>query len=69
MDVTLTEYTLPNWVRPNGQGKFTIKGFAGQKLIIEARSNGEKATDPVEPVRITLQQPSETMRIVIPKPR
>ncbi len=59
------------------QGRFSITGYVGQKLFIHARSNrqyvpADRPSDPIErsdPVRLVLEQPSETVKIVITKLR
>jgi len=51
------------------QGRFTLKGYQGQVILIRA---GSRPGGPVErnaAVRVTLREPNETVRIVIPKPR
>ena len=77
MDVTQGESGHRYGVSANEQGQFRIEGYTGQKLVIEARSNrryvpGNSPNDPMErvdPKRITLERPSETVRIVITKLR
>ena len=59
------------------QGRFTFKGYVGQKLIFLARSArtyvplGDKFSpmERAEPVRVTLEKPLETVKIVITKIR
>ena len=59
------------------QGRFKLDGFAGQRLVIMARSDrpyvaSGKKDEPMErtlPVSITLEKPQETVKIVITKLR
>jgi hypothetical protein len=61
----------------DGQGRFTLKGFAGQTLLISVGSNrnfvGDSRRDGpmerAEPLRVTLAEPTEQVRIVITKIR
>lgn len=77
MDVTENEDGMSYLVVADEQGQFKIEGYTGQKLVIEARSNrpyvqGSTPNQPMERVdrkRITLERPSETLRIVITKLR
>lgn len=63
-DVTEGEHTISRSVVVDEQGEFRINGYVGQKLIVEAYSG---PTSRSEKKRITLEQPAETLRIVIPK--
>jgi len=59
------------------QGRFTINGYVGQKVIVEARSNRPYVPlgDRYEPmersqkVQVTLEKPRETIKVVITKIR
>jgi hypothetical protein len=61
----------------DAEGRFTLKGYRGQTIIIVVGSDREFAGDfnrdgpmeRVEPLRITLAEPTETVRIVITKLR
>jgi len=61
----------------DAQGRFTLKGYQGQVLVISAGSRrpfiGDNRRDgPMErsePVRVTLDAPAESVRIVITKLR
>jgi hypothetical protein len=76
-DVTHNDPGINYGSQADEQGRFTIKGFAGQTLLIEALSNrtfvGDFSRDGpmerVERVRITLNEPTETVKIVITKLR
>jgi len=76
-DVTQGESSLTHSVNADEQGQFTINGYAGQKLVIEAVSNRPYVPkgnrfEPMErsdKARITLERPAETLRIVITKIR
>jgi Carboxypeptidase regulatory-like domain len=67
MDVTNTSDNLPHGIAADEQGRFKINGYSGQKLIIAAMSN--PPTERPESLRITLERPTHTVRIVITKPR
>ena len=74
MDVTQHETGSNYGVSADEQGRFKIEGFTGQKWVIGARSNrtyvqGDGPMERVEPKRITLERPAETLRIVITKLR
>ena len=74
-DVTQGESNIAYGAAADAQGHFRIEGYAGQKLIINARSNrqhvpGSNAPEPMErseKMTITLQRPTESTRIVITK--
>ena len=76
-DVTHHDPGINNGTQADEQGRFTLKGFAGQTLLIEASSNrtfvGDLRRDgPIEraeKVRITLNEPTETVKIVVTKIR
>lgn len=76
-DVTRGESSVPHGLNADEQGHFTINGYTGQKLVIEATSNrpyvpkgnGFEPMERTEKVRITLERPAETLRIVITKIR
>jgi hypothetical protein len=67
MDRTYSDSGIRHGVDVDQQGKFTIKGYVGQKFTLEAHSN--QPIERFEPVRITLQRPTETVKIVINKIR
>lgn len=77
MDVTQGESSSRHGVNADEQGHFSITGYAGQKLIIEARSDrpyipkGDRfePMERTENARITLERPTETVRLVITKIR
>ena len=64
-------------VETDDQGRFRIEGYVGQKLTISARSNRPYVStgnrfDPMERAEnetITLQRPTQSVRIVITKIR
>jgi hypothetical protein len=68
---------MNNGVEADEQGYFTINGYIGQTFIIEARSNRPYTGDPrrfkpmekVEPVRVVMSKPTETVNIVITRLR
>jgi len=66
MDVTNTADNLPHRITADEQGKFKINGYSGQKWIIAAMSNPPERP---ESLRITLERPTHTVRIVITKLR
>lgn len=74
-DITESELNVAHGARADEQGRFTITGYIGQKLIIDAMSNGAYIPigDRVEPmersekVRITLSRPKETVKILLTK--
>ena len=76
-DVTQGETSLGYGVTADEKGQFKITGYTGQKLIIEARSNRTyvPSANPQQPMeraekkRLTLERPTETLRIVITKLR
>ena len=76
-DATLGESTIGYAERADAQGQLTIEGYAGQILVIDARSdehgvsvNGRyQLLERSEKVRITLERPTETVRIVVTKIR
>jgi len=59
------------------RGLFTLNGYVGQKVIVEARSNrpytplGDRwePMERSEKVQVTLQKPKETIKVVITKIR
>ena len=69
MDVTRNDPSGFFGVAVDRQGRFRINGYTGQKLFIEARSYRQTMTEPSGKTRITLDQPEETVQIVIPKLR
>ena len=64
-DETNTSNNSPYSITADEQGRFTINGYAGQKLIILA--TGFVPTERPAPLRITLERPTHTIRIVIKK--
>ncbi|HKR13263.1 MAG TPA: carboxypeptidase regulatory-like domain-containing protein [Pyrinomonadaceae bacterium] len=76
-DVTDTESNVGHGAQTDEQGRFTINGYIGQKLIIDAMSNrpyvplGDRfqPMERSEKVRITLSRPKETVKIVLTKIR
>ena len=74
-DVTQAEAAIGYAASTDAQGQHTIEGYVGEKLVIEARSdspgvsvNGRwKQTERSEKVRVTLERPTEAVRIVITK--
>jgi 5-hydroxyisourate hydrolase-like protein (transthyretin family) len=76
IDATRNGSTSRYGVPVDEQGRFTINGYVGQKLVLEARSNRPNVSSPgnepmerSEVVRITLGRPTETVKIVITKLR
>jgi 5-hydroxyisourate hydrolase-like protein (transthyretin family) len=76
-DVTHSDPGINYGTQADEQGRFTLKGFAGQTLLIEASSSrtfiGDFRRDGpmerAEKVRVTLGEPTETVKIVITKIR
>src|SRR5215217_7008112 len=76
-DVTQGEHSIAHGVAADEQGRFTVNGYAGQKLVIEARSNRPYVPhttrsgpmERVDKLKITLERPAEAVRIVITKIR
>ncbi|MEN3329977.1 MAG: hypothetical protein V7638_4784 [Acidobacteriota bacterium] len=76
-DVTYNDNGSSYGTAADEQGRFKIDGYSGQKLIIDASSNRPYVTrgsnfDPMEraeTIRITLERPTHTVRIVITKLR
>ena len=75
-DLTQGESSLSNSVQTDDQGQATIDGYVGQKLNIHARSDRQwvpsarnEPMERVEIVRLTLDRPTQTARIVITKVR
>jgi hypothetical protein len=77
IDVTQAESNSGYGVQADEQGRFTINGYLGQKLVLEGRSNRTyvptgarfEPMERAEKVRLTLKQPAETVKIVITKLR
>lgn len=69
MDVTRNDPSGFFGIAVDRQGRFKINGYSGQKLFIEARSYRQTVTELSGKSRITLEQPQETVQIVIPKLR
>ncbi|HYH86713.1 MAG TPA: carboxypeptidase regulatory-like domain-containing protein [Pyrinomonadaceae bacterium] len=76
-DMTHSDPGINYGTQADVQGRFTLKGFTGQTLLIEASSKrpfvGDFRRDGpmerAEKVRITLSEPTETVKIVITKIR
>lgn len=75
-DVTQGESSISHTVQTDAQGQGTIDGYVGQKLIVNARSDRpwvpSSRNEPMERVdnmRLTLDRPTQTIRIVITKIR
>ena len=59
------------------RGRFTINGYVGQQVIVQARSprpylrigDRYEPQEPSEKTRLTLEKPRETLRVVITKLR
>jgi hypothetical protein len=75
-DVTHGDSSARIGVEVDHEGQFKIDGYIGQKLILEASSNRpyvpnakNRPRERSEPVRITLERPAETAKIVITKLR
>lgn len=75
-DLTYGGSGLKNGVEVDQHGRFTLHGFVGQKLRLEARSKRPHVQSPTnepmessKPVAITLERPTETVTIVITKLR
>jgi hypothetical protein len=76
-DVTYHDPGIDNGIQSDAQGRFRIKGYQGQTLLISAGSGRQFVGDwrrdgPMErsePVRLTLANPTEPVRIVVTKLR
>src|SRR6266404_3039256 len=76
-DVTYQDPGIGNGGEADEKGHFTIKAYVGQVFVIEARSNRPYVGDSrrfepmerVEPLKITVANPSERVKIVITKLR
>ena len=75
-DLTYGASSLRNGVEVDQHGQFTLNGYVGQKLRLEARSKRAHVQRPTnepmessQPVNIVLQRPAETLTIVITKLR
>jgi len=74
-DVTQFESSVPYGLSADAQGHFKLEGYAGQILVISARSNRPFTGNSYEPMertetkRLTLERPTETLRLVITKLR
>jgi hypothetical protein len=75
-DVTYHDSRSNYGIEADAMGQFTINAYEGQTMVIEARSNRPYVPNPsrdpmerAEPVRITLANPSEAVKIVITKLR
>lgn len=67
-DVTYHDPGMDNGLpQTDERGRFTLKGFQGQTFLISVRSDG--ATGRSEPARVTLNAPTEPVRIVVKKLR
>lgn len=76
LDLTYGKTGISHGVEVDHEGKFTINGYVGQKLSLHGSSNrpfvASTANTPMErsePVRITLERPTHTVKIVITKLR
>ncbi|HKY54708.1 MAG TPA: hypothetical protein VJM08_10395, partial [Anaerolineales bacterium] len=68
--------TLSHSITTDAQGQGTLEGYVGQKVIIHARSDRPWVPSPrnepmerVEMVRLTLERPTHSVRMVITKVR
>jgi len=75
-DVTQSDSSLTRSVQTDEQGQVTINGYVGQKLVISARSDRTWVPSPrnepmerAETARVTVDRPTQTVRIVITKIR
>ena len=76
-DITYGVKPLSHAVQVDEQGRFSITGYVGQKLLVYASSNRQfvptdRPRDPIErsePVRLSLERPTETLKLVITKLR
>jgi len=77
-DLTYHDPGIDNGLPPaDAQGRFTLKGYQGQVLLIRVGSarqfvgdyRRDGAMERAEPVRVTLAEPTEAVRIVITKLR
>ena len=75
-DVTHTDTGVSDGLSADEQGRFRINGYSGQKFVIEASSNRPVTNVSVfgpmersESLKITLDRPTHTVRIVITKLR
>lgn len=72
LDRTYSESGMRRGIDVDEQGRFTIDGYVGQKLTLEAHAQRiEEAgrTERSEPVKITLRREKETVKIVVNKNR
>lgn len=78
IDVTVSGLLVTQGIQADEEGFFTINGYVGQKLVIAAQSDrayvptSNRAIEPMErseKVRITLEKPSHSVKIVITKTR
>ena len=76
-DITYGVKPLSHALQADEQGRFSITGYVGQKLLVYARSNRQfvptdRSRDPIErsePVRLSLERPTETLKLIITKLR
>ena len=73
-DVTYVDNGASESMAADEQGRFKINGYSGQKFVIEARSNRPNVSvlgpmERAETLKITLERPTHTVRIVITKLR
>ncbi len=76
-DVTYHDPGIDNGIQADEQGRFQIKGYQGQTLVIRAESGrrfvGDYRRDgPMErsePLRVTLNNPTEPVKIIVTKLR
>ena len=76
IDQTLSRTNTRNGVDVDQNGAFTINGYVGQKLVLQANSNrpyvANAQNQPMErsePVRVTLERATQTVKVVITKLR
>jgi hypothetical protein len=76
-DVTYHDPSMNNAIQADDQGYFTINAYLGQTFVIEDRSDRRYDGDPrrlgpmerVEPLRVVVSNPTETVKIVITRLR
>jgi hypothetical protein len=71
-DVTYHDAGMDHGMSTDEQGYFTIKGYVGQTFVIAARSDQrfiDFSKERSQPVRLTLANPTEFVKIVITRLR
>lgn len=73
-DITDAETSISYGAQADDQGKFTINGYIGQKLLLDAQSphpynEGHQPAERSAKVRVTLSRSQETVKVVITKIR